>query len=114
MNSFNHYAIGAVGEWMWRVMVGIQPDEAAPGYKHFTLQPVPPGPELRQRIGLDWVDATYHSIRGPIQVAWRIEGGLFKLSVQVPCNTSATVILPGSPFESHQVGSGRWEFECKV
>jgi alpha-L-rhamnosidase len=114
MNSFNHYAIGAVGEWMWRVMVGIQPDESAPGYKHFTIQPVPPSLELRQRIGLNWVDATYHSIRGPIQVAWKIEDGLFRLTVQVPCNTSATVILPGSPSHSHQVGSGKWEFECKV
>jgi alpha-L-rhamnosidase len=114
MNSFNHYAIGAVGEWMWRVMVGLQPDESAPGYKHFTLQPVPPGPELRQRIGLDWVDATYHSIRGPIHVAWRIEGGLFRLSVQVPCNTTATVILPGAPAQSQQVGSGTWEFENRI
>ncbi len=114
MNSFNHYAIGAVGEWMWRVIVGIQPDESAPGYKHFTIQPIPPGPEMRERTGLTWARGVYNSIRGPIEVSWRIEGGSFKLSVLVPCNTTATVVLPGKNSQSQRVGSGRLEFDCTI
>ena len=43
MNSFNHYAYGAIGEWMYRVMAGIEIDQAAPGYKHILIQPRPGG-----------------------------------------------------------------------
>jgi len=87
MNSFNHYAIGAVGEWMYRVILGLNPDETAPGWKHFTVRPIPGG-------GLTWARGEYRSIRGPIRVEWRIKNGRFQLSVTVPANTTATVILP--------------------
>ncbi|MEI8314035.1 MAG: glycoside hydrolase family 78 protein [Verrucomicrobiota bacterium] len=87
MNSFNHYAIGAVGEWMYRVIGGLNPDEAAPGWRHFVVRPIPGG-------GLTWAKVSYASVRGLIRSEWRIEGGVFTLEVTVPPNTTATIQLP--------------------
>jgi alpha-L-rhamnosidase len=87
MNSFNHWAFGSVGEWIWRYLAGIQPDETQPGFKHFTIHPEPVG-DLR------WVKARYDSIRGPIESNWKIENGKLTLSVLVPANTTATVCVP--------------------
>ena len=77
MNSFNHYAIGAVGEWMYRVIGGLNPDEAAPGWRHFVVRPIPGG-------GLTWAKVAYESVRGLIRSEWRIERGVFTLAVTVP------------------------------
>ena len=87
MNSFNHYAIGAVGEWMYRWIVGIQPDESQPAYKHFTLRPQPGG-------GLKWAKGRYESIRGPIVSEWSIQQDGFEWVVKIPANTTATVYVP--------------------
>ena len=87
MNSFNHWALGAVGEWVWRNIVGLNPNESKPGWKHFTVAPRPGG-------GLAWARGSYDSIRGTIISDWRIEGGRFRLDVTVPANTTATVSLP--------------------
>lgn len=87
MNSFNHYAIGAVGEWMYRVILGINPDPDQPGFRHFTLRPRPGG-TLTDAFG------SYRSIAGPISVRWAIEDGRFNLLAAVPPNTMATVVLP--------------------
>ena len=87
MNSFNHYAIGAVGEWMYRVIGGLNPDPAAPGWKHFTLRPVPGG-------GLTWAQASYDSIRGRVSCGWEQDGAGLTVTVTVPANTSAEVVLP--------------------
>jgi len=89
MNSFNHYAFGAVGEWMVRTILGINPDPEQPGFKHVVIHPRPGG-------GLTWARGSYDSIRGPIGVDWRKEEGEdFHLEVELPANTSATVYLPG-------------------
>ncbi|MDK3160830.1 family 78 glycoside hydrolase catalytic domain [Kamptonema cortianum] len=104
MNSFNHYAIGAVGEWMYRVIGGIRPDEAAPGWKHFFIEPVPGG-------GLSHATCSYESIRGLIKTQWRIDSGTFHLQVTIPANCSATVILPGKKPRTQKVGSGQHEFQ---
>jgi len=103
MNSFNHCALGAVGEWMIRVIGGLNPDENAPGWKHFSITPVPGG-------GLTWADVRYDSIRGLIESAWRIEDGRFTLRVQVPASTTATVRLPYGG-DRIEIGSGRHTFE---
>jgi alpha-L-rhamnosidase len=87
MNSFNHYAFGAVGEWIFRTIVGLNPDEAQPGYKHFTICPRPGG-------GLDSAKGTYESIHGTIGSAWEVAPEGFSLSVTVPVNTTATVYVP--------------------
>jgi alpha-L-rhamnosidase len=107
MNSFNHYAIGAVGEWMWRVIVGLNPDETQPGWKHFHVRPIP-------GRGLSWVRGEYRSVRGPICSEWRTENGRFVLNVTVPPNTTATVQLPGKGSKAVRVGPGAHQFERKL
>ena len=89
MNSFNHYAYGAIGEWLYTYVAGIQIDTENPGYKHFFLAPHPGG-------GLTNANATYKSIHGEIKSAWKIEGGNMVYEVAVPANTSATVTLPAA------------------
>ncbi|GMU36762.1 MAG: family 78 glycoside hydrolase catalytic domain [Phycisphaerae bacterium] len=87
MNSFAHYAIGSVGEWMMKTIIGIQPDPSAPGFSRVILRPQP-GP------GLTWARGAYTSIRGRIGVAWQLEPGLFRMSVLIPPNVTATVFVP--------------------
>jgi alpha-L-rhamnosidase len=87
MNSFNHYAIGAVGEWMYRVILGINQDDQHPAYEQFIVHPQAGG-------GLTWAKGSYNSIRGKIDVSWKTVGGKFKLDVTVPANTTATVYVP--------------------
>ncbi len=87
MNSFNHAALGSVGEWIYRTILGIEPDETQPGYKHFLVRPRP-GP------GVTWARGVYLSVRGKIAVHWRAEEGAFHLDVRVPPNTTATVHIP--------------------
>jgi alpha-L-rhamnosidase len=87
MNSFNHYAYGAVGEWMYRVMAGIEIDEAAPGYKHILIQPRPGG-------GFTSARASHDSLYGRVTSAWELKDRRFELSVEIPANTLATVRLP--------------------
>ena len=65
MNSFNHYAYGAIGEWLYRVVAGIEIDEAQPGYKHILIQPHPGG-------GLTFVQANLRSMYGQIRSHWQI------------------------------------------
>ena len=89
MNSFNHWALGSVGEWVWRELVGLNPDDDQPGFKHFILRPRPAG-------DLTWVRGRYDSIRGPIACNWKIADGRITLDVTVPANTTATVYVPTS------------------
>ncbi|HET6897346.1 MAG TPA: glycoside hydrolase family 78 protein, partial [Vicinamibacteria bacterium] len=89
MNSFNHYAYGAIGDWMYRVMAGIDTDDAAPGYKHILLQPRPGG-------GFTDVKASHETPYGKVASAWTIKDGTFDLRVEVPANTRATVRLPNA------------------
>jgi alpha-L-rhamnosidase len=87
MNSFNHYAYGAIGEWLYRVVAGIEVDPDAAGYKHILLQPQPGG-------GLTRVAATLRSMHGEIGSEWELADGRFRLIATVPANTTATVRLP--------------------
>ena len=85
MNSFNHYAFGAVGEWLYSTIGGIAP--VTPGFKTFEIAPKPGG-------GLTWATTHYRSIHGLIRSEWEIVGSEFKLEVEVPVNTKGTVVLP--------------------
>jgi alpha-L-rhamnosidase len=87
MNSFSHYAIGSVGEWMYRTIIGINPDESKPGYKHFFIRP-------RLGGGLTWARGSYHSMYGPIECGWEKADGRLKVDLVVPANTTATVSIP--------------------
>jgi len=105
MNSFNHVAIGAVGEWLYRHILGIQLDAASPAFRHFFVKPCP-GKDLT------WAKGNYHSINGNIEVSWTNEGGKFSLELTVPANTSATVVLPDGT--KREVGAGRQTFIARI
>jgi alpha-L-rhamnosidase len=98
MNSFCHYSIGAVGEWMYRNVLGINPDDRFPGFKHFTIHPRPGGT-------LTWAKGSYNSIHGLISSDWKKENGKFTLSIEIPVNTSASVTLPTGLVELIQLNS---------
>lgn len=87
MNSFNHYAYGAIGDWMYGVMAGLDIDPALPAYKHALIQPRPGGGFTRANVSHD-------SMFGTVGSAWTLEQGTFTLVVEVPANTRATVRLP--------------------
>ncbi len=93
MNSFNHYAYGAVAEWMYRYMAGIAPDYDNPGFSHIVLKP---SFDAERRISN--VDATFASNYGDIKAAWHTtSAGKYYYFVTVPANTTATVVLPSAP-----------------
>lgn len=87
MNSFNHYAYGAIGDWLYRYVAGIDMDEQNPGYKHFLLAPHPGG-------GLTHASSTFESVYGTIKSNWKIMDGRMMYDVEIPANTSAQVTLP--------------------
>jgi alpha-L-rhamnosidase len=89
MNSLNHYAIGSVGEWVWRTAAGINPCEEEPGCRRVEIRPVPGG-------GLTEVRAEWRSIRGPVRVAWQLDARTFEVEVTIPPNMRATVVLPAA------------------
>jgi len=91
MNSFNHYAFGSIGRWLFGTVAGIDTD--GPGYKRIIIRPMPGG-------GLDYARASYKSIHGKIVSDWRIKGSTFTLNVTIPANTTATVFVPAGDIES--------------
>lgn len=97
MNSFNHYAYGAIGEWMYRVVAGIELDERRPGYKRILIQPQPGG-------GLTYAKASVESMYGRVESDWKIADGKFTLTVEVPPNTTATVRVPKAKLEQTTEG----------
>ena len=107
MNSFNHYAYGAIGEWLYTYVAGIKIDEKNPGYKHFYLEPHPGG-------GLTNANAEHYSLYGKIKSAWKIEGDNFIYEVEIPANTTATVILPGKEKKPQTLGSGKYSFSSSA
>lgn len=86
MNSFNHYAYGSVGEWLYRTVAGLEPDEDRPGFEHFFIRPQIGG-------GLSHAKLTFQSIRGEIVSGWRRDGDSVVLTAQIPANTTATLVL---------------------
>lgn len=88
MNSFNHYAYGAVGDWLYRCVAGINTDEEQPGYKHMIIHPQP-GP------GLTWAEGRLETMYGSIHSSWKIhENGFMTVKISLPANTTATIFLP--------------------
>jgi alpha-L-rhamnosidase len=97
MNSFNHYAFGAVGDWMYRNMGGIDVDAAAPGYKRVRIAP-------RVGGGLTSASASLETRYGQVTSAWRQVQDTFLLDVTVPANSSAEVTLWDSRLDRTQEG----------
>src|SRR5262249_19314153 len=88
MNSFNHYWLGCVSEWLFTQAAGIDSD--GPGFKHIQIHPE----IVSANPGLNWVNASYNSIRGRISSAWRLNKTQFDLEIQVPGNCTANVYVP--------------------
>lgn len=89
MNSFNHYAYGAIGDWMYREVVGLDTYEDGVGYKHIKIQP---------HIGGNFTNAsaslkTYYGVASN---GWKIDGDKIEMDVEIPANTKATVFIPAS------------------
>lgn len=103
MNSFNHYSLGAVCEWLYMYVLGIRRDEDKPGYKHFKAKP--------EIGGWDWAKGSFETPYGTIAAGWEKckEGHVYKITV--PANTTATVELPDG--SRHEIGSGNHEFVIK-
>ena len=99
MTSFNHYALGAVADWMHRTIGGLTPIE--PGYRRMEIHPRPGG-------GLTHAQARHITPYGLAESKWKIESGKFDLDVIVPPNASALVILPDD--ERHEASSGTWHW----
>ena len=89
MNSFNHYAYGAIGDWMYRVAAGLDTDDSIPGYKKIKIQP---------HIGGNFtaVAADYRSDYGLISSHWKTDGNRLVLDVEIPANTTAKIYIPSS------------------
>jgi alpha-L-rhamnosidase len=131
MNSFNHYAYGAIGEWLYHHVAGMDIDPEKPAYKHILLAPHPGG-------GLTSADASYNSIYGKVRSAWKLNGKELVYEVTVPANTTATVTLPSTKTDqllvngqampvpmketmkpvakgvSFHIGSGSYAFSCTM
>jgi alpha-L-rhamnosidase len=132
MNSFNHYAYGAIGDWLYSVVAGLGIDEAIPGYKHALIRPQLGGE-------LTFAQAHVETGYGRLACHWRLTDNAFSLDATIPTNTTATIILPGSNLEDIyegerplseaegvknvqtdeentliEVGSGHYEFSIKL
>jgi alpha-L-rhamnosidase len=132
MNSFNHYAYGAVGDWMYKVIGGINIDSLAPGYKHILISPQPGG-------GFTSASTSHASPYGTISTDWKLSGHNLRLIVVIPPNTTATIRLPNAdiravsetgkllsagseitsvrqdgPTGVVEIGSGRYQFEYPI
>lgn len=99
MVSFNHYAYGAVGDYFYRRILGLEPLKA--GYRSFIVQPIPGGTLTNAQGSLE-------TPYGKIAVSWKIEENSFDLDVKVPANTQCKVIMPSGKI--YEIGSGNYHF----
>ncbi|MFN2166834.1 MAG: family 78 glycoside hydrolase catalytic domain, partial [Anaerolineae bacterium] len=107
MTSFNHYALGAVADWLHRTVAGLAP--AAPGYRRIAIEPHPGG-------GLTFARARHRTPYGIAGCSWQIADGAMTVEVEIPANTTATVRLPGKDDELIEIESGcyRWSYPYQV
>jgi alpha-L-rhamnosidase len=106
MNSFNHYAYGAIGQWMYERIAGLAPDPARPGYKHFFVRPL----VIKQ---LDSARAELETPYGKAVSAWTKKEGKVDMEVVVPPNTTATVEFPDRR-TPQTVPAGTYHFESSL
>lgn len=130
MNSFNHYSLGSVGEWLYSTVAGIDLDPDVPAYKRIVIHPRPGG-------NLTFAKARFQSVHGKVASEWSIKDNEFLLAIIIPANTTAKVVLPttmadkvresGKPTNQakavrllevtdantvFEVGSGNYAFTC--
>jgi alpha-L-rhamnosidase len=90
MNSFNHYSLGSVGQWLYCCAAGIELDPQVNGFKKFQLRPYPGG-------GLDYAQAAYCSMHGTIKSRWQRQGNRLTYEITIPANATARVYVPSDP-----------------
>ena len=104
MTSLNHYALGAVADWLHRVVGGIEPLE--PGYRRCRIAPQPGG-------GLSWARTAHDTVRGRIEVAWGASEDQRSVRVEIPPGVTADVVVPGHPdglVAVVEAGAHGWEY----
>ena len=89
MNSFNHYAYGAIGDWMYRKLVGLDTYEDGVGYKHIKIMPHIGG-------GFTNASASLQTYYGTVSSGWKIENDKLLMDIEIPANTTATVYVPAA------------------
>lgn len=91
MNSFNHYAYGAIGDWLYRVVAGIDTDERNPGYKRVIIRPMPGD-------GMTWAEGRIDTMYGEVSCRWtKLDGERLDIQVVIPPNATAEIRLPYAP-----------------
>lgn len=100
MNSFNHYAYGAIEEWIMSHNLGIQRDENRPGYKHILMQP-------KIDDTFSFVKGGFRSVYGDISSAWEIKPSGTEIEFTIPANTTATFTLPVSSMDNLKLKKGK-------
>lgn len=104
MNSYNHYAYGAIGEWMYQNIAGINADSSAPGYKRIKIKSILGG-------GLTEASGSLETYYGTINSAWKYEGTVLKQKITVPVNTRAEVYLLSEDYT--QIREGKKPIESQ-
>ena len=105
MNSFNHYAYGSIGDWIYRCVAGINTDENKPGFEHIILKP-------QTNEAFSYAECIYESIRGKIVTRWERSGNEVSVSVTIPANTTASVYLEDGSVR--EIGSGSYEYQYQL
>jgi len=89
MNSFNHYSYGAIGDWMYRSVAGIDTYEDGVGYKHIKIMP-------HIGTGLTSASASLQTYYGQVSSGWKVESNSTIMDVEIPANTTATIFVPAA------------------
>jgi alpha-L-rhamnosidase len=103
MVSFNHYANGAVGDWLYRRIAGIEATSG--GYKTFKIAPLPGG-------GLTSANGEIISPFGRIFSNWKIADGIFNIEIEVPVSTQCQLNMPDG--SKYNLASGKYTYKCKI
>ena len=103
MVSFNHYAFGAVGDFLYRRVLGVEAVDG--GYRTFRVRPLPGG-------GISWAKGSVETPYGKISCGWEIRGDEFSLNLSVPAGTKCSLTLPYG--ETRELGCGEYEFSGKI
>lgn len=100
MNSFNHYAYGAVAAWLYGTVAGIKPDEQKPGYAHIHIHPIPDS-------RLEWAEASLETAHGTIKSGWKKEQGGYRIAVTIPEGCTAEITIGD---QTHNVCGGEYQY----
>jgi len=101
--SYNHYAYGAVGNWLYQYVAGIR--LLSPGYRRILIKPVIGG-------GLTWAKASYKCAYGEILSSWKVKNGILKMMVTIPEGTTAAIVVPGK--KEIAVGPGHYIYRVQL